>query len=73
MPKGSLAKFEEAARTAKNGFIKWESIDGSWKTYEDALKSVIDRVFRGTGAPEGLLKKFYDALDAINEVNCDQD
>ena len=68
MPPGSLDNFEEAVTKAKNGFITWESIDRSWKSYEFALKKVVELVFYGSKATRAELGGFYDQIDAINQV-----
>ena len=72
MPGGSLARYEEAARVAartNNGLVNWQDIDGSWRNYEDAVRSVVNRIFHGSDAPNNVLRGFYDAIRAISEVN----
>ena len=68
MPQDSLQKFEDAV-TEGDGFIDWQSIDKSWETYEDALRSVVDRIFYGSNAPDDQLRMFYDKIDEINQVD----
>ena len=63
----ALAIFDDEVQRSRTGFIRWDMIDPKWKTYKDAVRNIIHRIFQSHG-DSGTLKEFYDNVQQICKV-----